>query len=134
MAAVMKRVRPGKRRARNKAEALNIGNWFSKLTKPKQAAYVKDHPHSIYAEKRKTVTKTTVKEDNTARIKAYKMAIARLQHKIDKNKDIISKLLGEGKKARKRMPDEKQSWEYSRENQELKMKIKVFEDRIKRLR
>lgn len=133
MAAVMKRVKPRKR-ARNKAEALNIGNWFSKLTKPKQAQYVKEHPHSVYAEKRKTVTKQTVKEDNTARIKAYQVQINRLQHKIDKNRDTISKLLGEGKKARKRMPNEKQSWEYSRENQELKMKIKVFEDRIKRLR
>lgn len=134
MAAVMRRVRPGKRRARNKAEALSIGNWFAKLTKPKQAAYVKEHPHSIYADKRKAVTKETAQKDGKARIKAYEMAIKRLEHKIAKNKDAISNLLGEGKKARKRMPNEKQSWEYARENMDMRTKIKTFEDRIKRLR
>ena len=131
MAATMRRM--PKRRARNKEEAFSIGNWFSKLGKSKQAAYVKDHPNSIYA-KRKSVTKTTISKDNGERIKALTVSIRAAEARIEKNKALIKALLGEGKKARKRMPNEKQSWEYARENMDLRLKIKTWEDRLQRLR
>lgn len=136
MAAVMRRAktRP-KRRARNKAEALNIGNWFAKLGKKKQAEYVKDHPNSIYAKQdRKATDKGTRDSDQKGRIKVLEATVNKLKAQLAKNQARIKALLGEGKQARKRMPDEKQSWEYARENMEIRKKIKVLEDRIQRLR
>ena len=136
MAAVMRRskTRP-KRRARNRAEALNIGNWFAKLTKSKQDKYVKDHPNSIYAkQKRKATDKKTRTKESDDRIHKLESMVAQLEKKIAHNKKIIASQTGETGKARASKAGEKHSWEYARENMELKHKIKVYQDRIQRLR